>query len=472
MGGIHLRRCTLLVVLVVSAMTCPLWAEQQETHHSSREREKGLTGINWSAVARAGVPEENGLPTPTQAVPNAVTPNSLSVYMSGNTSYQVLAGQARLMADNVSNDSYSTTTGTLRLSLWLSSAAFPASGYRTAVYTLGQLSPRYYFYAIDSGWVTFSTPPAGCYHVAMLLEEYDGTQYVYDDYVSYSNLLSINNGCQGPSINTFVASPSSITAGSSTLLSWSTANASSASIDHGIGGVGVNSAVTVAPSSTTTYTLTANGNSQQVTRSVTVIVAPVVSNPSVSISGSPTSGSAPFSSNFNASASGGSPPYSYHWSTGESGSSISHTWSSAGTYTQSCTVTDSAGKTATSNSMTIVASPSGGCADPKVVCLSNNRFSVRVTWKTSSDSGTGTPIKFTPDSGLFWFFGSDNIEVLLKVLNACSYNNRYWIFAAATTDVEYTITVTDTLTGRVKTYFHAGGSPAPAITDTDAIPCS
>jgi hypothetical protein len=104
------------------------------------------------------------------------------------------------------------------------------------------------------------------------------------------------------------------------------------------------------------------------------------------------------------------------------------------------------------------------------VCLVNGRFSVSINWKTSGgQSGSAQAIKYTDASALFWFFGPDNIEVLLKVLNACSLNNTYWVFAAATTDVEYTITVTDTTNGKVKTYFHAGGSPAPAITDTSAF---
>lgn len=113
-----------------------------------------------------------------------------------------------------------------------------------------------------------------------------------------------------------------------------------------------------------------------------------------------------------------------------------------------------------------------GCTPTSTVaCLVNNRFSVRIDWKTSGgQTGAGQAIKYTDASALFWFFGPDNIEVLLKVLNACSLNNTYWVFSAATTDVEYTIYVTDTQKGTTKTYFHAGGSAAPAITDTSAFP--
>jgi len=104
------------------------------------------------------------------------------------------------------------------------------------------------------------------------------------------------------------------------------------------------------------------------------------------------------------------------------------------------------------------------------VCLNNNRFAVHIDWKTSGgQTGQGQAIKYTDASALFWFFGPDNIEVLLKVLNACPLSNTYWVFSAATTDVEYTITVVDTQTNKTKTYFHAGGTPAPAVTDTEAF---
>ncbi len=115
-------------------------------------------------------------------------------------------------------------------------------------------------------------------------------------------------------------------------------------------------------------------------------------------------------------------------------------------------------------------SPVQGCVPSNTTaCLNNDRFAVSVAWKTPTQQGTGTAIEYTSESALFWFFGSSNIEMILKILNACSLNNRYWVFGAATTDVEYTITVTDTQKGTVKTYFHAQGTAAPAITDTNAF---
>jgi hypothetical protein len=52
---------------------------------------------------------------------------------------------------------------------------------------------------------------------------------------------------------------------------------------------------------------------------------------------------------------------------------------------------------------------------------------------------------------------------------SCSTNNRYWVFAAATTNVQYTVRVTDTTTGAVKEYTHAQGAPALSAMDTSAF---
>ncbi|MDA8016846.1 MAG: ARC6/PARC6 family protein [Thermoanaerobaculia bacterium] len=75
----------------------------------------------------------------------------------------------------------------------------------------------------------------------------------------------------------------------------------------------------------------------------------------------------------------------------------------------------------------------------------------------------------TGDSGLYYFFDADNWEMLVKVLDACGFNDHFWVFSAATTNVEYTLTVTDTFTGKKKRYFNSLGTAAPAITDTSAF---
>jgi len=73
------------------------------------------------------------------------------------------------------------------------------------------------------------------------------------------------------SITSFVASPASITSGSSSTLSWQVSNATGLSIDNGIGAVTGTSKV-VSPTSTTTYTLTATGTGGNVSATAKVTV--------------------------------------------------------------------------------------------------------------------------------------------------------------------------------------------------------
>jgi hypothetical protein len=105
--------------------------------------------------------------------------------------------------------------------------------------------------------------------------------------------------------------------------------------------------------------------------------------------------------------------------------------------------------------------------------LLGGRFRVQVSWKDSSgNTGPGKVVEFgTADSGLFWFFGANNWEMLVKMVDGCAVNNKKWFFSAATTNVGYTITVTDTQTGAVKTYVNPVGVSAAATTDTNAFNC-
>ena len=104
------------------------------------------------------------------------------------------------------------------------------------------------------------------------------------------------------------------------------------------------------------------------------------------------------------------------------------------------------------------------------LCLNRGRFRAEVSWDVRDLSGVGMVVPgASADSGLFWFFGADNWELMVKVLDGCVRNGHYWVFSAATTDVHYVLTVTDTATGKVKTYENPAGRPAPAVTDTTAF---
>ncbi|HUP61443.1 MAG TPA: BACON domain-containing carbohydrate-binding protein [Thermoanaerobaculia bacterium] len=112
----------------------------------------------------------------------------------------------------------------------------------------------------------------------------------------------------------------------------------------------------------------------------------------------------------------------------------------------------------------------GNCVEnANAICLSNGRFRVSATYQTGSQSGNAGAERLTGDTGYFWFFSNSNVELVLKVLDACGFNNRFWVFAGGLTDVQTTITITDTQTGATKQYNTTGGVAFAPIQDTDAF---
>ena len=84
---------------------------------------------------------------------------------------------------------------------------------------------------------------------------------------------AINPGAPAtPTIASFTATPSSVTAGQSATLSWTVSGASSIAIDNGVGDVSTLTSRTVSPAQTTTYTLTATNTSGNSVARVTVTV--------------------------------------------------------------------------------------------------------------------------------------------------------------------------------------------------------
>ena len=128
------------------------------------------------------------------------------------------------------------------------------------------------------------------------------------------------------------------------------------------------------------------------------------------------------------------------------------------------------------------ASPAAAADPPHRVCApsattlclgAGSRFVVTAAWRTPDGrSGSGQAVALTADTGYFWFFSSSNVEAVIKVLDACSFNQRFWVFAGGLTNVQVDITVTDTSTGQAKTYHNAQSTAFRPIQDTQALPCA
>jgi len=108
-------------------------------------------------------------------------------------------------------------------------------------------------------------------------------------------------------------------------------------------------------------------------------------------------------------------------------------------------------------------------ADAQTLCLLNGRFRVSVEWQLrDGTTGKGKAVPQSGVSGAFWFFGPQNIELVVKALDGRGLNNRFWFFYGALSDVQYTITVLDTVTGVRKRYRNPAGNLC-GKGDTDAF---
>ncbi len=105
------------------------------------------------------------------------------------------------------------------------------------------------------------------------------------------------------------------------------------------------------------------------------------------------------------------------------------------------------------------------------ICLLGGRFEVTARFSApDGEAGSAHMVKLTDDSGYMWFFSSTNVEAVMKVLNGCGLNSKYWFFAGGLTNVDVVITVTDSQTGDITQYHNTQGTAFQPIQDTSALP--
>ena len=83
----------------------------------------------------------------------------------------------------------------------------------------------------------------------------------------------------------------------------------------------------------------------------------------------------------------------------------------------------------------------------------------------------GTAVQLTPDTGYFWFFSPSNLEVVVKVLDACTVDGYFWVFGGGLTNLGVQMTVLDTFTGVSKVYSNTEGQAFQPIQDTRFEAC-
>lgn len=115
---------------------------------------------------------------------------------------------------------------------------------------------------------------------------------------------------------------------------------------------------------------------------------------------------------------------------------------------------------------TIACVPTGNA-----LCFEGGRFRATAYWKTATAEGQGRALPVTADTGYFWFFSPDNLEINLKVLNGCGVNGRFWVFVSGLTNVEVDVFVEDLVKDEVWRHTHPAGEPFAPRLDTNALSC-
>ncbi|HRC87491.1 MAG TPA: hypothetical protein PK413_17980, partial [Thermoanaerobaculia bacterium] len=66
---------------------------------------------------------------------------------------------------------------------------------------------------------------------------------------------------------------------------------------------------------------------------------------------------------------------------------------------------------------------------PETLYFSHVRFEAHVAWRDfAGREGRGQARQLTPDSGAFWFFNDQNLELFVKVLDGTGLNGSFWVF--------------------------------------------
>ncbi len=172
-------------------------------------------------------------------------------------------------------------------------------------------------------------------------------------------------------------------------------------------------------------------------------------------------------------------PTSWSWSFGEGGTSSlqnpRYTFSAPGTYAVTLTARNGF-STITNSKAVTVGSPSRACESSVAsLCFNRGRFAVTLLSRDPRTEriGAGQAI---PQNNIFGYFSlpaltndAANPEVFVKVLDGRAVNGNFWVFFGGLTDLEYTVTVLDIATRRVKSYTKLAGDNCGGF-DTAAFP--
>jgi hypothetical protein len=151
-------------------------------------------------------------------------------------------------------------------------------------------------------------------------------------------------------------------------------------------------------------------------------------------------------------------------------------------YTFRVKARNASGDSAYSNTASVTTPGGGtGCSpNSTTVCLNGNRFRVSIAYRNqfANPPTTGNfvaarlnPAATNPDTALFGFGAATDVEVVVRLVDARPFASRFDVYYGGLTDVEYTVTVTDTVTGASKTYRNNPGQVGGGV-DRSTFPAN
>ena len=113
----------------------------------------------------------------------------------------------------------------------------------------------------------------------------------------------------------------------------------------------------------------------------------------------------------------------------------------------------------------------GSCTPTTTVLQFDGGYEVSMCYVTpGGEEGQAKAEAWSGEGGILWFFGRENPEVLVKVLNGCANNEHRWVFVAPVTTLDFTLWVTAP-DGTRWTHGNRQGMTAATKGDLTAFPC-
>ncbi|MEM8961619.1 MAG: hypothetical protein AAGD38_09085 [Acidobacteriota bacterium] len=99
------------------------------------------------------------------------------------------------------------------------------------------------------------------------------------------------------------------------------------------------------------------------------------------------------------------------------------------------------------------------------------RFLVRATWQAPDGAqGEATAVPITSDTGAFYFFSDDNLELMVKVLDGRAINGHWWVFYASLSNVAFELSIEDGGQGSTDALYANVAGTFASLGDIVAIP--